>query len=215
MKDWVIEYLIEKDSKETEYRLSEEYFEKIKRNDFGRNRPGLPDNETIELNLLISKKLIDNLNHQFERESKKISKESQKIFIIRFASVLADLPKDKFDYLCNTRNVFYFYCLPSEIAGVLRTITRNDVKIFPSEELRIAYFTNKIPLEDYWISRCLIVHELIHLITGLGSSQESENCVHQTARDWGFRQETEKAIKWEKERRQNGNNKINFKNQKT
>lgn len=146
----------------------------------------------------ISEALIKKLNCNFSHS--KQYKHSEENFKLMFASVLADLPKGMFERLCNMKNVFYI-CESHAPACVKIFKLDGRLEIDKGEELSVVVFPHHISDEmsskPFLLGRNFIVHELIHVITGLNSSKEDESFVNKIARTLGFNDEVVEGNKYE------------------
>lgn len=179
MKDWVVPYLIE--SGEPFSTFSGPFFEKIEKVDFDcleANR------DMLSTFLIISNKLADNLNYDFD--SAHGNRQRQVYFIIIFGSVLADLSKDNFDKLCAKKDVFYSYQpkkteAHSDVAEI-KEVLKTDKK----EQQKVVIFTHDFPASRRLLMRQMIVHQLIRIIEGLDDSDSDVERAREIARVWGF-----------------------------
>jgi len=111
---------------------------------------------------IISKKLIEDLNCHFGTKNKQTSYD----FFFMFASVLADLPRAKFDRLRSMKN--HLFIFGSNTPGYVRYCNVKD-KIPVSRELNVVVFGHSVST-DWKAGRGIIVHELIHIIEELTGS---------------------------------------------
>jgi AraC-like DNA-binding protein len=145
-----------------------------------RNPIGISD---LESN---AKKQILAVSRDLTKEIDYIHRDFTDDFTIMFASVLVDLAEDKFNTLCNTKNVLYI--LGSDTAAYINVFDLdNDLK--EGKQMRIATFCYQVSVGRWLAGRGIIIHELIHIIEGI----DNEARVHEIAEEWGFERETTEA----------------------
>jgi hypothetical protein len=190
VRDWIKSFLSENKMGDILGRFEElkkENFDYLKKESSNRN-----------VFFRISEALIKKLNCNFSHS--KQYKHSEENFKLMFASVLADLPKGMFERLCDMKNVFYI-CESHAPACVKIFKLDGRLEIDKGEELSVVVFPHDISSEmsskPFLLGRNFIVHELIHVITGLNSSKEDEGFVNEIARTLGFNDEMDEGNKYE------------------
>jgi hypothetical protein len=132
--------------------------------------------------------LLDYLNHDFGHFN--IGDTFGQIF----GSVLADLPQEAFEKICNMNDVVFIF-IPSRGAEV--KIFRTGVK--KGERLRVVIFPHTSFFQPPKVLKGEIVHELAHVFLehyhpkgepkAKYEDNEIERQADQTAIDWGFNEE--------------------------
>ena len=196
MKDWVYTYLVSEKGMEPKaigYRWDD-----LKKQNF--NCLGAEPNRNVflEMATLLSEGLNSNFGH-----TDKQGKQRGEDLRLMFASVLADLPEGMFQRLRSMKNVFYVDKTVLE-AYVKKFKMEGRLEIEEGDELCVVVFPGTITPEmspnPFLLGRAFMVHELIHILTGLGGSQEDEQFVNKIARTLGFDAELDEARRYESEK---------------
>jgi hypothetical protein len=102
-----------------------------------------------------------------------------------FGSVLADLPQDVFQALCEMKNLFFTFT-PHAGAEVKRFALGHDVKT--QEGIQIVTFPYAAALLPWSATRGQIAHHLAHIYAGhkAGRTDTTRDEADKMARSWGF-----------------------------
>jgi hypothetical protein len=192
MKEWVIPYVKEYEMKEFRAVHSQEWFDELKKMNFGCLDS---DNESCEKCLRALESLTKNLHCSFcsDDPSRKHLEDNFKII---FASVLADLPKEQYDELCNIKNIFVIYG-PPKVAYMKGFDADKAIEagkaFYKDKHVQIVIFEHGLTTLDRLVARGIIVHELGHIIL---NEKDDDARVNRIVREWGFGKEIDEVEKW-------------------
>ena len=199
MKDWVIDYLIERGEPFNNVLIyNAPMWGLIKEIDFN----CLRGEKLFKIFLNISNKLIEALISNFDADESKLRKDEtiidkrklQTAFTINFSSVLADFQEPKFHELCKIKNVLYFYYdEPDQATYVMCFKLKKHLSVDEGEEFEVVTFTHEVPVWHRLVCRQMIFHELIHVF----QPDLDDDEVNATIREWGFNAEMDAANEYE------------------
>jgi hypothetical protein len=182
MKDWVKPYILQRIT---------EYLNEFVQDEPEKERWLALKSKALEDTEILYYELTSYLNCHFGRELG----DPQEFFYKVFGSVLADLPEEIFKKLCNMKNLFFTYT-PNPGAEVKIFELEYDIKEGNLEIITFPYRWGFLPPNAL---RGVIVHELVHIYTGLGAIIDQEDQIDSIATEWGFREEIKAAKKYKKQ----------------
>jgi hypothetical protein len=130
---------------------------------------------------ILYQELISCLNCDFGKELE----HRHGFFHTVFGSVLADLPEEVFKTLCSMKNLFFVYT-PNPRAETKLFELKNGIT---EQKLQVVLFPHDSDFLPSMVLRGQIVHELVHVHTGLMDMIEDEDQVDSIAIKWGFEEE--------------------------
>lgn len=117
-------------------------------------------------------------------------------FTEAFGSVLADLPEEQFKKLISMKSVFFTFT-PNPGAEVKQFKINSDIK--EGEMLQVVTFPFVASSMPFMAIKGEIIHELVHVITGIGGTVKEEDKIDPIAIEWGFKEEIKAYRNYEKE----------------
>jgi len=187
MKDWVKPYILQRIT---------EYVDKVAKTEPEKEQWLALKSKALEDVEILYYELTSYLNCHFGKELG----DPQEYFYKVFGSVLADIPEEVFKKLCGMKNLIFTYT-PHPGA---------EVKIFELEcdvregNLQVVIFPHGSGFVPPKALRGEIVHELVHVYTGLGTIIDQEDQIDSIAIEWGFGEEIKATNEYKKQMQPKG-----------
>lgn len=182
MKDWVKPYILQRIA---------EYVDELAKEESEKEQWLTLKSRALEDTEILYYELTSYLNCHFGRELG----DPQEFFYKVFGSVLADLSEEVFKKLCGMKNLFLTYT-PNPAAEVKIFELEYDIKEGNLQVVTFPYSSGFLPPKAL---RGQIVHELVHVYTGLGAIVDQEDQIDSIAIEWGFGEEIKAAKEYKKQ----------------
>lgn len=182
MKDWVKPYILQRIA---------EYVDKVVKTEPEKEQWLALKSKALEDEEILYYELTSYLNCHFGKELG----DPQEYFYKVFGSVLADIPEEVFKKLCGMKNLIFTYT-PHPGAEVKIFELVRDLK---EGNLQVVTFPYGSGFAPHKALRGEIVHELVHVYTGLGAIIDQEDQIDSIAIEWGFGEEIKATKEYKKQ----------------
>lgn len=183
MKEWVKPYVLQ--------RTAENFVESAEDESEKKQWMALKS-KMLENKEILYHELISCLNCHFSKELGI----PEEFFYTVFGSVLADLPERVFKRLCSMKNLFFVYT-PNRRAETKIIELKNNIT---EQKLQVVVFPYDSDFLPSMVLRGEILHELVHVHTGLADIIEQEDQIESIAIEWGFEEEIKAVREYKKGR---------------
>ncbi len=172
MKGWVKTYILKTTREDLAEAIDDEYEKK---------HSMAIKSKRVDNKEILYHELISRLNCDFGKPLE----HRHGFFYYVFGSVLADLPEAVFTRLCTMKNLFFVYT-PNSRAETKLFELKNDIT---EQKLQVVLFPYDSEFLPSMVLRGQIVHELVHVHTGVVDMIEEEDQIDSIATKWGFEEE--------------------------